>query len=217
MDQLCAECQTPSARLVAARGGEGVCPECAAAHYVACSDCGALVPRDESRERDGCAYCVECHDRLFAPKEDPESTVDVDELVTEFIRLDAEAKRIGERLDAIKELLKATAATRERIAGAVTLGTGESTVKCSYSVAYKPDAEGVDAIEKMLDPERFAELFERTVTVKTVKANVERLLDGKTDDDPEVIQAVRSIVDVVETPRLTAQRPKKSKTGGEDA
>jgi hypothetical protein len=218
MNQPCAECLSPSPDLVRTRAGESVCPACAAEHYIACGDCRGLVARDESRDRDGVAYCVECHDRLFAPKEnDGVSSDDLEALVAEYVRLDAEAKRIGERLETIKDLLKAVASNRERVAGAVTLGAGEATVKCTFTTSYKVDAASAEALETALGAERFAELFERKVTVGANKTNVEQLLKGVGDADTEARDAVRSLVDVVESARLLVQRPRKGKAGGDEA
>lgn len=210
-EQQCAECLTPSASLVATRGGAAVCATCAAEHYVACAACGGLVPDDETRSRAGKRHCLACDAELATPKDDAGAAVDVDALVAEYVALDAEAKRIDARLDAIKETLKTVAAARDRVAGAVTLGAGESNVKVSYSTAYKIDLEQAAAIEPMLDPDRFAELFERKVSIAAKKAPIEKLLGGETDDDPEVIEAIRSVVGVVETPRLAAQIPKPPK------
>jgi hypothetical protein len=94
--------------------------------------------------------------------------------------------RVDERMDEIKELLKAAAYTRERVAGAVTLRSDSATVKCSFASRLKCDQECVAALESALGPDRFAVLFDRKVTFSPNKAAVEAVLAGKTDDDEDV-------------------------------
>lgn len=206
MDAQCTECLTPSAELLATRSGDPVCPACASAHYVACGDCKLLVAGDETREADGVAYCTDCFDRMFAV-DGVESDADVDALVAEYVQLQAEAKQLDERIGAIKEQLKKIAASRERVAGAVVLGEGDAEVKCSYRTDYKaPDPEKVEALEPLLGHDRFAALFERSVTYKPVKSSLEEFL--ATADAP-LQEAVRDAVRITEIETLTMPRSRK--------
>jgi hypothetical protein len=112
-------------------------------------------------------------------------------------------------MEEIKELLKAAAYTRERVAGAVTLKSDSGSVKCNFPTRLKADQERVAALESVLGPDRFAALFERKVTFSPNKAAVEAVLTGKSDDDEDVRQAVRGAVEVTETPTITVPRGRK--------
>ena len=206
METQCSECLTPSPDLVATRAGDQVCPSCATTYYVACGDCKGLAPRDETRASDGVAYCLECFDRMFAV-DGIDSEADVEALVAEYVQLSAESKQISERLDAIKDQLKSIAASRERVAGAVVLGDGDQSVRCSYRTDYKvPDAEKVEALEPVLGHDRFVALFDRSVTYKPNKPELEEFL---TTAEPELREAVREAVRVTEVETLTVPRPRK--------
>ncbi len=209
MDTLCIECEEASTDLRPARGGGGVCPACAAVFYVECGACHELFPRDESKEADGVAYCVGCYGDAFGPAGSM-SEEDVEVLVAEYARVDAEQKKLDARLKELKEMIKAVAATRERVANAVVLGTGESRVTCSFSVSYKCDDDQAAALETVLGAERFSALFKRSITV--IKPGVDKLLKG--DEDPEIVDAVRGVLDTVETPRITVTKPRKAKEPG---
>lgn len=209
MDTLCIECEEASTDLRPARGGGGVCPACAAVFYVECGGCHEFFPRDESKEADGVAYCVGCYGSTFGPA-GAMSEDDVEALVAEYARVDAEAKKLDERLKELKEMIKSVAATRERVANAVVLGSGESRVTCSFSTSYKCDEDRANALESVLGADRFASLFKRSISV--IKPGVDKLL--KSDEPPEIVDAVRGILDTVETPRITVTKPKKAKEPG---
>ena len=199
----CAECLAPGSAVFVTRTGEAVCEACAAEHYAECGGCHKLVARDEAKERDGVAYCLECLDELFALPDD----ADLEALVAEYVRLTAEEKKLSDRIEQIKDKLRATASVRERIGGAVTLGSGDTTVRCSYSTRYKCDPEKVLPLETLLGEERFASLFERKVAVSAVKTNLEKVLGGAGDDP--LRDAVRDAVEITEVPTITVPRAKK--------
>ena len=165
MHQSCAECLEPVSAVVPAQNGACLCPQCGAQFYHPCARCGGLIPQDEAVLRDGAPCCLSC---LTTPATAAAaaalSDADVSALVTEFVRLHAEAKHLNDRLDAVKEPLKRHAASQPRIANAVLLRTGEDAVKCGYSVRVSYHAEQLAAVEAMLGTEPFAALFTRKTT-----------------------------------------------------
>jgi hypothetical protein len=179
--------------------------------YVECGGCRQFFPRDEAKNVDGVAFCVDCHATAFGPA-GAMTEEEVEALVAEFVRLSAEIKVLADRADALKDQIKAVAATRERVGNAVLLGSGENRVTCSYSIGYKLNDADTAALERLLGEDRFAAVFKRTITVN--KANADKLLKND-EEDPEVVAAVRAALDVVETPRITPVRAKKSKEPGE--
>jgi hypothetical protein len=211
MANQCVECEEEATELRPARGGGGVCPACAAVFYVECGGCRQFFPRDEAKNVDGVAFCVDCHATAFGPA-GAMTEEEVEALVAEFVRLSAEIKVLADRADALKDQIKAVAATRERVGNAVLLGSGENRVTCSYSIGYKLNEADTAALERLLGEDRFAAVFKRTITVN--KANADKLLKSD-EEDPEVVAAVRAALDVVETPRITPVRAKKSKEPGE--
>ena len=209
---MCVEClETVSDAVVTTgRRGETLCAECAKNYYVGCSVCGGLIPQDEARSRDDAVYCSDCEAlALKANAPDAPDESEVESLVTEFIKLHAEEKRIKDRLDEIKEQLKAAASARERVAGAVTLGGAEGAVKCSFKTNLKCIPEKVSALEAQLEAERFAALFERKVSYSPVKDNFEKFLSNDAGADANLRALVLAAVEKTETPTLTVVRPKK--------
>jgi hypothetical protein len=208
---LCVEClETVTEPVITGRRGETLCAGCTKNYYVACSTCGGLIPQDEALSRDDAVYCSDCEAQaLKATAGDAPDESAVESLVTEFIKLHAEEKRIKDRLDEIKEQLKAAALARQRVAGAVTLGGAEGAVKCSFKTNLKCIPEKVSALEGQLEAERFAALFERKVSYSPVKDNLEKFLSGDEGADANLRALVLSAIEKTETPTLTVVRPKK--------
>jgi hypothetical protein len=206
MTTNCSECLAPSEELLATTTEDRVCPSCASEYFAPCADCKLLAARDETRESDGERYCLACFERIFAvPGVDSEA--DVEALVSEYVGLLAEQKQLDERVSDIKERLKQIAASRERIAGAVVLGDGDQTVKCSYRTDYKVgDPEKIEALESTLGPDRFAALFDRSVVYKPVKENVEEFLETAAEPDRALL---RDALRITEVETLTAPRARK--------
>jgi hypothetical protein len=202
----CAECGETASDLIATRGGAGVCASCVAGHYVACQTCRELVARDETKTADGCHYCADCFDTTFGPGGHL-AEEDVEAIVAEYIELDAESKRIEKRLDALKDRIKAIAATRERVSGTVMLGRGDQRVTCSYVASYKLDAERAAALETALGADVFDTYFERKLALN--RAAVDRLLSSPDAAETELRATVGSVVELVESPRVSVPRPKK--------
>ena len=217
MVHQCVECletaTSAAGALLAGRRGETLCAVCAKNYYVACAACRGLIPQDEALTRDDAVYCADCAAQAVVGANAVEALDDaeVESLVSEFIALHAEEKRIKDRLDALKEQLKAAAAGRQRAAGAaVTLGGAGGAVKCSFKTNLKCIPEKVGALEAGLEPDKFAALFERKVSYSPVKDQLEKFLSG--DDggaDAELRQSVLAAVERIETPTLTVVRPKK--------
>ena len=208
--QLCVECLETATELVAGRRGEILCPACAKSYYVACALCRGLIPQDEALTRLDAVYCTDCNAQASYPSAgDAPDDAEVESLVSEYIVLHAEEKRIKERLDEIKEQLKAAAVARERVAGAVTLSGGEGAVKCSFKTNLKCIPEKIGALEGQLAPDEFAALFERKVSYSPVKDNLEKFLSDDGATDTNLRELILAAVERTETPTLTVVRPKK--------
>ena len=213
MDTLCAECEKSSATTLTARNGTSICPDCAASYYLNCAACGILLPQDEARLRDDKSFCLDCFDKpagsAAAAALPDESGIEA--LIAEYVQLHAEEKRIGERLDEIKEALKTIAAAKDRVAGAVVLRAGEAAVRCSYKVTVKYNQEKIAALENLLNAEEFASLFERKVNYAPVKAKVEEILNSTDDAQAALRDAISEAAERSETASLTVVMPPKKK------
>ncbi len=207
INATCSECLQPASNTVADASGATVCAECAALYYLACAGCQGLIPQDEARERDGSSYCAGCfHKAVETPGVTPPDEEELEALVIEYVSLHSEHKKISDRLDEIKERLKAAAALKQRIGGAVVLRAGEAVIRCSYTLKYKCDAEKVEALADALGQERFASLFERKVSFNPVKDNLEEFLTGASD---AMREAVLDAIEKTEVPMLIVPRRKK--------
>lgn len=206
--QLCVECLGTTAEPVAGRRGETLCTICAKNFYVPCAACHGLIPQDEALMRRDAVYCADCDSPgAQAVAGDAPGDAEIESLVSEYIGLHAEEKRIKDRLDEIKEQLKVAASARERVAGAVTLSGDEGAVKCSFKTSLKCIPEKVGALEAQLDPHEFAALFERKITYSPVKEQLEKLLSDA--GGTELREQILAAVERTETPTLTVVRPKK--------
>ena len=209
---LCVECLETGLTddFVTGRRGEMLCTGCAKNYYVACADCNGLIPQDEARTHADAVYCFDCEAQALQAKAvDAPDESDVEALVSEFIALHGEEKRIKDRLDEIKEQLKRAAAVRPRVAGAVTLGGDAGAVKCSFKTNLKCIPEKVSVLEQQLEPDKFASLFERKVNYSPVKDQLEKLLSNDGGTDADLRESVLAAVERTETPTLTVVRPKK--------
>ena len=203
-EAVCAECEQAAAGGAVSLSGATLCGRCVEAYYVACSACSGLLPVDESMRRDGAAYCSECFARPDAPGEaDPQS------LITEYVALHAEEKRISKRMSEIKESLKAIAASRQRAGNGVTLRAGEMAVRCSYRVSLKCDAEAVQALEQVLDKEEFTRMFERKTTFNPVEDAVREFLSGEDEAHSQARELLRKAVRETETATLNVVADRK--------
>ena len=201
---VCFECELPTASQHADRDGRPLCALCADAFYASCSGCAALVPKDDAASRpEGplCAACLEGHAAELAIPGESEAKA----LVDEFVALNARHKEIGRRLEEVKELLKLAASARERAGNAVVIRGETGAVRCGYSKRVNCDGDRALELEPLLGPELFAELFEQKVTVKANAKAVLRVLEGDEPVGDDVREAVRSVVEVVESPTITTR------------
>ncbi|MBA3440351.1 MAG: hypothetical protein H0T92_10830 [Pyrinomonadaceae bacterium] len=209
---VCIECEStinPTSNSHTTRAGAAVCLECVAAYYVACAGCEQFIPQDETRTRADLVLCAECYARPpnVAGAGSPDQS-GIESLIAEYTALHAEEKRMGARMEEIKELLKELAATQPRVSGAVTLRAGDQAVKCSFRTTLKCDAEAIGKLEQTLDRNEFGELFERKVTYTPRKEPVQDFLRSTDDAHNEAREMLRAAVRETESATLTVV-PKK--------
>jgi hypothetical protein len=205
----CAECEQPTANPILSRAGASLCAECVKAYYIACAGCGGLIPQDEALARSGgsssgLACCADC----FSKPAGETNTAAVDEtliesLISEYISLHAEEKRISERMEVVKEQLKMAAAGRQRAGNAVTLRAGDAAVRCSYRTSLKCEAEATEALAGLLDEDEFSALFERKLSFNPVKDRLAEFLARTDDEYREAREAVRAALRETETVTLS--------------
>ncbi|MBC7910969.1 MAG: hypothetical protein H7Y30_10745 [Pyrinomonadaceae bacterium] len=200
----CAECEQATTNAAMTLAGARLCADCVAAYYIACTDCGGLVAKDESLARDNLAYCSNCFSKT---SEDAGAGV-VDEglieaLIAEYVSLHAEEKRISERLEVIKEQLKKAATGRHRVGNAVTLRAGDEAVRCSYRSSLKFDNEAAGTLSKLLGDEEFSTLFERKTSFNPIKDRIAEFLANPDDTQREAREAVRAALRETETVTLS--------------
>ncbi len=207
----CAECEQSSSKLLLSRAGASLCAECVAAYYVACSDCGGFVAKDESLSRENLIYCSDC----FSKPSGANGAVVVDEtlietLIAEYVSLHAEEKRIGDRMEVVKDQLKSAASARRRDSNTVTLRAGESAIRCSYRASLKCDADATEALARLLDEEEFSQLFERKTSFTPVKDRIAEFLNDADESHRATRDAVRAALRETETVTLSVVTARKS-------
>ena len=206
-DISCAECQTPvNATALANRTtktGTTLCPECIELYYVACAGCVMLIPRDESLTRDSLTLCADCFAKPLSSAVDADLLKNPEPLISEYIALHAEEKRIKTRMEQLKEALKEVAAMQQRVLNAVTLRAGEQAVKCSFRSSVKCNQEMVESLAERLDETEFDELFERKVSYSPHKERVQQFLSRVDDEQSEARELLRSAITETETATLT--------------
>ena len=194
-----------------AQNGASLCPQCAAQFYRPCARCGGLIPQDEAVLRDGVPWCLAC---LAAPVADAAaaalSDAEVAALVTEFVRLHAEAKHLNDRLDAVKEQLKQHAASQPRVANAVLLRAGDDVVTCRYSPRVSYQAEQLATVEAMLGTEPFAALFARKTTFSPVKGSLDAFLASEDAATAAARAAILAAAERTEVATVTPVTPKRT-------
>lgn len=209
-EAVCAECLAKVARPVKALDGASLCAECAEAYYVACAGCGGLIPGDDSLSREEKSYCVACHARgVLPPGVAPPSDEEIEELVSEYIQLHAEHKKLSERIDFLKERLKVAASIRQRVEGAVLLRSSKGELRCRYTSKINCIDDKVPQLEAILGPRLFESLFMREVKFKAVKDRINEFLSLNDAASEPLKSAVRDAIEEVETPSLIVQRQKK--------
>jgi hypothetical protein len=210
--QQCAECLEPVSVAVNTQSGAMLCSQCAAQFYRPCTRCRGLIPQDEAILRDGAPWCLACLAATADAAAVALSDADVSALVTEFIRLHAEAKQLNDRLDAVKEQLKRHAASQPRVANAVLLRTGEHAVKCGYSMRVSYNTEKLAAVETILGTEHFTALFTRKITFSAVKEPLDAFLTSEAADTAAARAAILAAAERTEIATVTPVTAKR-KTG----
>ena len=212
-DILCVECESPINDTIIDKGttktGALVCPECIELYYVACANCVLLIPQDESLMRDGRTLCADCYTKPLSTSTNPTLLENPEALISEYIALHAEEKRIKSRLDELKEALKEVATAQQRVSNAVTLRAGAQAVKCSFRASLKCNQEAVESIAKRLDVDAFEALFERKISYSPHKERVQELLNGVDEEHAEVRELLRAAVIETETATLTVVNNRK--------
>jgi hypothetical protein len=161
------------------------------------------IPRDESLTRDGLVLCADCYAKPqsasadIGPLENPEA------IISEYIALHTEEKRIKARMDELKEALKDIAAVQQRISNAVTLRGGDGAVKCSFRSSLKCNQEVVESLAERLDDQEFEALFERKVSYSPHKESIQEFLNRTDDKKTEIRELLRSAIIETETATLT--------------
>ena len=206
----CVECEETTTSPVVTRAGASLCAACVAAYYVACARCRGLIAGDEAVRRGDIDFCAEC---FSAPSVERGATnVDqtlVEALIAEYVSLHAEEKRIGERMEVIKEQLKLAAAVRQREGGSVTLRAGEAAVRCSYRTSLKCDPQSAEALAQMLDEAEFSSLFERKTTFTPVRERIAEFLAAPDESRATAREALRAAVREAETVTLSVVTARK--------
>ncbi len=201
---ICVECEKSGTSMIPTVMGAMLCQECVTAYYVACSGCGGIVPQDEALSRADFILCADCYAKppgVAAADSLDES--DVESLIAEYTTLHAEEKRIGTRMEEIKELLKDVASAQPRVSGAVTLRAGDQAVKCSFRTTLKCDADAVEKLEQTLDGKEFGELFERKITYSPHKESVQEFLNTTDSGHKGARELLRAAVRESESATLT--------------
>jgi hypothetical protein len=197
--------------MLSSRVGASLCAECVAAYYVACSDCGGFVAKDESLSRENLIYCSDCFSNPSGAT--GAGTVDetrIETLIAEYISLHAEEKRIGDRMDVIKDQLKNAAAAKQRIGNAVTLRAGDVAIRCSYRSSLKCDADSAEALAQLLDEEEFSRLFARKTSFTPVKDRIAEFLNDADESHRAARDAVRAALRETEIVALSVVTARKS-------
>jgi hypothetical protein len=197
--------------MLSSRAGASLCAECVAAYYVACSDCGGLVAKDESLSRGNLIYCSDCFSNPSGAT--GAGTVDetlIETLIAEYVSLHAEEKRIGDRMEIIKGHLKNAAAAKQREGNAVTLRAGDAAIRCSYRASLKCDADSAEALAQLLDEEEFSRLFEQKTSFTPVKDRIAEFLSDADESHQAARDAVRAALRETETVTLSVVTARKS-------
>jgi hypothetical protein len=207
----CAECEQLGGNMISSRSGATICPECVKAYYVACSDCGGFVAKDESLSRENLAYCSDC----FSKPSGATGAGIVDEtlmeaLIAEYVSLHAEEKRISDRMEVVKDQLKTAASAKQREGNAVTLRAGDAAIRCSYRTSLKCDADSTEALAQLLDEEEFSRLFERKTSFTPVKDRITEFLKDVDETHQAARDAVRAALRETETVTLSVVIARKS-------
>jgi hypothetical protein len=147
--------------------------------------------------------CADCYAKSPSSPVNADLLENPESLISEYIALHAEEKRIKTRMEELKEALKEVAAMQQRVSNAVTLPAGEQAVKCSFRSSLKCNQEAVEALAGSLDETEFDELFERKVSYSPHRERVQEFLSRADDKQREARELLRSAITETETATLT--------------
>jgi len=134
----------------------------------------------------------------------------IETLIAEYISLHAEEKRIGDRMEVIKDQLKNAAAAKQREGNAVTLRAGDAAIRCNYRTSLKCDADAAESLARLLDEEEFSRLFERKTSFTPVKDRIAEFLNDVDESHQAARDAVRAALRETETVTLSVVTARKS-------
>lgn len=197
----CTECLQESVELMSTYSGGRICPQCAELYYCNCAGCGELLPQGKAITSDGFEFCAECYARQA---DKPLSEEELAGLMSEYVRLYAEEKKLSEKLEKIKDRLKRHAATQRRTNNAVMLKSGDLSVKCNFTVRISYDSEKLQVAEVLLGEERFSRLFEREIKFNPVKEQLNAFLSANDNAYRAAREAINSSMKKSEVVSITA-------------
>jgi hypothetical protein len=162
-----------------------------------------LIPHDESLTRNGLVLCADCYAKPPSASTDSGLLENPEALISEYITLHAEEKRIKTRMDELKEALKEVAAVQQRVSNAVTLRAGGQAVKCSFRTSLKCSQDVVESLAERLDEQEFEALFDKKVSYSPNKERVQEFLSRADDEQNDARELLRSAIIETETATLT--------------
>jgi hypothetical protein len=148
---------------------------------------------------DGVVYrCPNCKSSATNQVEVSYDAAEVAGLVDEYVSLHAEEKRVKEKMEAIKEQLKAIAEAQSDSKKPVVLAgsDGTSGVKCTYRTSLKADAEKVAELQDCLGQELFAMLFSEKLSFDVNKSNFEKLVSADAELPEDVRRQIEAAVKI---------------------
>lgn len=162
-------------------------------------------------QRNDSNFCSDCFTKpIDSTNVELPNEAGIESLIAEYVQLHSDEKRISERLDEIKDLLKTVAAAKQRVAGAVVLRAGDAAVKCSYKVTVKYNTDKVAALESALDETTFAALFDRKVSYAPVKGKIEEVTNSTDEATAALRDSLNAATERTEIASITVvPAPKK--------
>lgn len=204
LDLMCAEClKTLNGNAYHKDYQNNVlCSSCADNYYAACAGCSQMIAVDEAvifiSDEKISHLCPGCKS-VDKQAEVNFSTREITELVDEYLILHEEEKRIKERMDAIKQILKEVAEARSRdskstvsIAGS----DGNAGVKYTYRTSFKADAAKVSELQNHLEKEVFAAVFSEKLSFDVNKSNFEKLITTESGLSEDIRREIKEAVKI---------------------
>ncbi len=201
---LCFECENASNANLLTVSNQHICADCNQKYYLDCTDCKKAVPKEETLSKGDDIFCPNCFNTAKVQKLSSFENTNLDELIAEYIELNAKEKELKNRSDEIKEIFKSIAENEQRINNAVLLKSESGTIKCSYRQTRKCENNKVLQLKENLEPQLFEMLFK--TEFKLSKDFQDNLTAVKDTFDDELADLVNSAVIVTESPTLTIEK-----------